>query len=68
MTDTIGSVGWPILQAGLSTVMGTVVLALVPSYIVRTFVKAIFLTVTVGIAHALLFLPVFMSSLGTVTN
>nr|CDJ85296.1 Patched domain containing protein [Haemonchus contortus] len=51
----------PILQAAMSTVVGVSLLALVPSYIVRTFVMTVFAVVGIGVLHGLLFVPVLLS-------
>ncbi|KHJ89582.1 hypothetical protein OESDEN_10590 [Oesophagostomum dentatum] len=50
----------PILQSALSTAVGVLLLAFVPSYIVRTFVWTIFAVVGIGVLHGLLFVPVLL--------
>lgn len=56
-------VGYPIVQAAASTIIGVMTLAPVDSYMVRTFVKTVVLVVGLGMLHGLLFLPVFLSLL-----
>ncbi|KAK5984912.1 Patched protein 9, partial [Trichostrongylus colubriformis] len=53
----------PILQAALSTVVGVSLLALVPSYIVRTFVMTVFAVVAIGVLHGLIFVPVLLAAI-----
>ncbi|KAK6044564.1 hypothetical protein COOONC_17930, partial [Cooperia oncophora] len=57
----LGVMTEPILQAALSTVVGVALLALVPSYIVRTFVMTVFAVVVIGVLHGLLFVPVLLA-------
>lgn len=62
--DALGRLGPPVLQGALSTVLGVVLLSLSGSYIFRTFFKIVFLVVTLGLVHALVFIPVFLTLLG----
>ena len=54
------SLGMPVTQGALSTILAVVVLATSDSYIFRTFFKTMFLVIAFGALHALVFLPVFL--------
>lgn len=58
----LGTVGWPVSQAAFSTLLGVMALATLPSYVVSTCFKTVFLVVSFGTLHALVFLPVFLST------
>uniref|UniRef100_A0A8C5QHC8 Patched domain-containing protein 3 n=1 Tax=Leptobrachium leishanense TaxID=445787 RepID=A0A8C5QHC8_9ANUR len=62
--DALHSLGYPILQGGLSTILGVVVLSTSDSYIFRTFFKIMFLVIGFGMLHGLVFLPVFLTLFG----
>lgn len=55
------AVGMPIFQGSVSTILGIIVLAFVPSYMLQVFLKTIFLIVTFTAAHAMFLLPVVLS-------
>ncbi|KRY61416.1 Patched domain-containing protein 3 [Trichinella britovi] len=57
----LGNLGWPIVQGGLSTVLGVVVLADVQSYMFVAFCKTVLLIILIGVIHGIFFLPVFIS-------
>ncbi|XP_033126912.1 patched domain-containing protein 3-like [Anneissia japonica] len=59
------SVGMPMLQAGLSTVLGLLALSNSTTYILSAVFKIIFLVTVIGVIHGLVFLPVFLSVLGS---
>lgn len=59
--DALARLGYPILQAALSTILGVVVLCMSGSYIFRTFFKIVFLVITFGLIHGLVFIPVFLT-------
>ena len=54
------SLGAPTLQGATSTILAVIVLSTSSSYIYRTFFKTMFLVITIGAAHGLVFLPVFL--------
>ncbi|XP_067870222.1 patched domain-containing protein 3-like [Heterodontus francisci] len=59
--DALYTLGYPIIQGALSTILGVVVLSAAESYIFRTFFKIMFLVITFGAVHGLIFLPVFLT-------
>ncbi|XP_068094359.1 patched domain-containing protein 3-like [Hyperolius riggenbachi] len=64
VVDALHSLGYPILQGGVSTILGVVVLSTSDSYIFRTFFKIIFLVIALGMLHGLVFLPVLLTLFG----
>ncbi|XP_072170191.1 patched domain-containing protein 3-like [Diadema setosum] len=58
------SLGMPILQGALSTIIAIIVLNWSPSYIFRAFFKIMLLVMVFGMLHSLVFLPVLLSSIG----
>ncbi|KAM5158306.1 patched domain-containing protein 3-like [Mantella aurantiaca] len=62
--DALHSLGYPIVQGGLSTILGVIVLSTSESYIFRTFFKIIFLVIAFGMLHGLVFLPVLLALIG----
>lgn len=62
--DALARLGCPILQGALSTILGVVVLCMSGSYIFRTFFKIVFLVITFGLIHGLVFIPVFLTLFG----
>ncbi|XP_035695770.1 patched domain-containing protein 3-like [Branchiostoma floridae] len=58
------SLGVPILQGSLSTILGVSALSTAPSYGFRTFFKTVFLVMVFGLVHGIVFLPVMLSCLG----
>uniref|UniRef100_A0A0N5AM40 SSD domain-containing protein n=1 Tax=Syphacia muris TaxID=451379 RepID=A0A0N5AM40_9BILA len=57
----LGSLSWPLIQGATSTVLAVVVLADIPAYMIVTFFKTVFLSITLGLIHGLIFLPVMLS-------
>ncbi|KAL6488704.1 hypothetical protein MHYP_G00024450 [Metynnis hypsauchen] len=62
--DALYNLGYPMIQAAVSTIAGVVVLAASPSYIFRTFFKIMFLVILFGLVHGVVFIPVFLSLFG----
>ncbi|XP_045601587.2 patched domain-containing protein 3 [Procambarus clarkii] len=62
--ECLYSLGVPIIQGGLSTILGVAALILAPSYIFITFFKTVFLVIVFGVLHGLFLLPVLLSLLG----
>ncbi len=63
--DAIHKLGYPIIQGAVSTIAGVVVLAAAKSYIFRTFFKIMFLVIVFGAVHGVVFIPVFLTFLGS---
>ncbi|MCL4146698.1 UNVERIFIED_CONTAM: hypothetical protein GTU68_031354 [Idotea baltica] len=61
LKESMYTMGLPIVQSGISTILGVALFVLVPSYVYRTFFKIIFLVTIFGMMHALLVLPVLLS-------
>lgn len=64
MIDALHSLGYPIVQGAVSTILGVIALSAAESYIFRTFFKIIFLVIAFGMIHGLVFLPVFLTLFG----
>ncbi|XP_069502844.1 patched domain-containing protein 3 [Ambystoma mexicanum] len=62
--DALHLLGYPIFQGAISTILGIVALSAAGSYIFRTFFKIMFLVITFGAAHGLIFIPVFLTFFG----
>ncbi|CAF2837983.1 unnamed protein product [Rotaria sp. Silwood2] len=59
------NMGMPILCASLSSIIGVLFLGLAHSYLFRTFFKTMISIMTLGAIHALVFLPVILSLIGS---
>uniref|UniRef100_A0A914ZUT7 SSD domain-containing protein n=1 Tax=Parascaris univalens TaxID=6257 RepID=A0A914ZUT7_PARUN len=55
---TFKGVGWPIIQSGISTLLGMIPLIVVRAYVVAVFWKTVILVTFLGMFHALFLLPV----------
>ena len=66
--DTLSIVGYPILQAGGSTLWAMTLLPLIPAYLIRVFVQTVVLVNIFGMLHALLWLPQFISALDPINR
>ncbi|KAB7507922.1 Patched domain-containing protein 3 [Armadillidium nasatum] len=62
--ECLYNLGLPVIQGGLSTIIGVLVLVIAPSYIFQTFFRIVFLVIFFGIVHGTLLLPVMLSLLG----
>ncbi|XP_030056617.1 patched domain-containing protein 3-like [Microcaecilia unicolor] len=62
--DALHSLGYPIVQGALSTMLGVVVLSATGSHVFRTFFKVLFLIILFGALHGLVFIPVFLTFFG----
>uniref|UniRef100_A0A0M3I2E1 SSD domain-containing protein n=1 Tax=Ascaris lumbricoides TaxID=6252 RepID=A0A0M3I2E1_ASCLU len=58
LEETFKGVGWPIIQSGISTLLGMVPLIVVRAYVVAVFWKTVILVTFLGMFHALFLLPV----------
>ncbi|VDK89114.1 unnamed protein product [Litomosoides sigmodontis] len=61
--ESLMVVGWPVLQAGCSTLFSMLTLPLIPAYLVRVFFQTVVLVNMIGLTHALLWLPQLISLL-----
>ncbi|KAM3929603.1 patched domain-containing protein 3-like [Leptodactylus fuscus] len=59
--DALHSLGYPIVQGAVSTILGVVALSAAECYIFRTFFKIMFLVIAFGMLHGLVFLPVLLT-------
>ena len=59
--SALTSLGMPIFQGSVSTVLGIIALAFAPSYVFVTFFKTVFLVMLFGATHGVLLLPVLLS-------
>uniref|UniRef100_A0A0K0F235 SSD domain-containing protein n=1 Tax=Strongyloides venezuelensis TaxID=75913 RepID=A0A0K0F235_STRVS len=68
LEHTLTAVAWPMIQAGLSTIMCVLPLLFLNSYSPIVFVKTIFLVVTLGFIHGLVILPTILTALPEFIN
>ncbi|KTF77054.1 hypothetical protein cypCar_00035517 [Cyprinus carpio] len=66
--DALFSLGYPVLQGAASTIIGVLVLAASKNHIFRTFFKIMFLVMIFGLAHSIIFIPVFLTLLSCSSN
>lgn len=62
LSDALGAIGWPVVQAGLSTFLAIIVMMLVPSNVVRMFARTSILVVATGLFHGIFLLPIIIRS------
>lgn len=65
--EALYSLGMPIFQGSVSTILGCIALLLAQSYIFLVFFKMIFLVIVFGALHGLFLLPVLLSLFGPVS-
>ncbi|KJH46706.1 patched family protein [Dictyocaulus viviparus] len=65
LADALRSIGWPMIQAGFSTILCISPLLLVDSYMVYVFVKTIYLVIGLGLLHGIVFLPALLLTTGS---
>jgi len=61
LSNTLQSVAWPMIQAGLSTMVCVTPLIFLQNYIPLVFVKTVTLVVILGLFHGLVLMPAFLS-------
>ncbi|XP_038147040.1 patched domain-containing protein 3-like [Cyprinodon tularosa] len=66
--DALSSLGYPIIQGALSTILGVSVLAMSEFYTFRTFFRIFLLVMLIGMVHGLVFMPVFLTASGCGTD
>ncbi|XP_063159553.1 patched domain-containing protein 3-like [Candoia aspera] len=59
--DALFHLGYPIVQASSSTLIGILVLSMAATYVFRTCFKIMFLVIIFGSVHGLVFIPVFLT-------
>ena len=62
--ECLYTLGLPIVQGALSTILGLVALVLADTYIFLIFFKMVFLVISIGAIHGLMLLPVLLSLFG----
>lgn len=62
IADSLGAIGWPVVQAGISTFLAIIVMILVPSNVVRMFARTSILVVATGLFHGIFILPIIIRS------
>lgn len=62
LADSLGAIGFPVVQAGCSTFLAIITMILVPSNVVRMFAKTSILVVATGLFHGLFILPIILRS------
>ncbi|KRZ29554.1 Patched domain-containing protein 3 [Trichinella pseudospiralis] len=60
LVELLGNVAWPLLQGGTAALLATLPLGFVPSYVIRVFFRTVVLILSIGMLHALVWLPLFL--------
>uniref|UniRef100_A0A0K0EUB0 SSD domain-containing protein n=1 Tax=Strongyloides venezuelensis TaxID=75913 RepID=A0A0K0EUB0_STRVS len=63
LSISLSHIGWPILQSSLAVLLGISILGTIKTYVVETCFKCIFLVISFGLIHALLYLPLTLMNL-----
>ncbi|KAF8385642.1 ptr-16 [Pristionchus pacificus] len=64
LADALKCIGWPMVQAGISTLFCITPLSFIDSYMVRVFVKTLVLVIGLGLLHGIIFLPALLLTVG----
>ncbi|XP_018018957.2 patched domain-containing protein 3 [Hyalella azteca] len=59
--ECLTSLGLPVMQGALSTLIGVLPLMLIPSYMFKTFFKTVFLVIFFATIHGIFLIPTFLS-------
>ena len=51
INEALGALGWPLVQGALSTILAVLILSNLPSYMIVTFFKTVFLAISLGLLH-----------------
>ncbi|MCP9261525.1 Patched family protein [Dirofilaria immitis] len=66
LEEVLTIVGWPILQAAISSIIALLPLLLKQSYLVMVFMKTVIITAMLAIFHSLIVLPVLLTTIDSV--
>ncbi|KAK5983363.1 hypothetical protein GCK32_008824, partial [Trichostrongylus colubriformis] len=65
LADALRSIGWPMIQAGCSTILCISPLLLTDSYMVYVFTKTVYLVIGLGLLHGIVFLPALLLTISS---
>lgn len=63
--ETLTTIGWPLMEVGLSTIAGIAPLLFKQSYLALVFMKTIFVVCILGMFHGLVVLPAILVTVST---
>uniref|UniRef100_A0A915Q273 SSD domain-containing protein n=1 Tax=Setaria digitata TaxID=48799 RepID=A0A915Q273_9BILA len=63
LRHALKSIAWPMIQAGISTILCLCVLGIIQAYMVKVFVKVVIIVVGLGLLHGLVILPVVFGAI-----